>query len=125
MVFVNLFPVLFFIETILSLVPLFLPLQYNFHFYPISEATSVNEWLYNEGLYELIILNFLLGVAFYMDRGWEISFRIGMCPLIIVSYSTPIAVATTIFLIHPIGQGSFSNSIPLGISSTFNFMVVF
>jgi len=60
-----------------------------------------------------------------MGREWEISFRIGMCPWIVVAYSTPVAVATTIFLIHPIDQGSFSNDIPLGISSTFNFMIVF
>uniref|UniRef100_A0A1Y3BTS1 Putative photosynthetic reaction centre, L/M n=1 Tax=Helianthus annuus TaxID=4232 RepID=A0A1Y3BTS1_HELAN len=29
------------------------------------------------------------------------------------------------FLIYPIGQGSFSDGMPLGISGTFNFMIVF
>ncbi|KAG8500357.1 hypothetical protein CXB51_003646 [Gossypium anomalum] len=38
------------------------------HFYPIWEAASDDEWLYNSGLYELIVLHFLLGVACYMDR---------------------------------------------------------
>jgi photosystem II P680 reaction center D1 protein len=28
-------------------------------------------------------------------------------------------------LIYPIGQGSFSDGMPLGISGTFNFMIVF
>jgi len=28
-------------------------------------------------------------------------------------------------LIYPIGQGSFSDGMPLGISDTFNFMIVF
>ncbi|CAN6476511.1 unnamed protein product [Victoria cruziana] len=37
----------------------------------------------------------------------------------------PVAAATAIFLIYPIGQGSFSVSMPLGISGTFNFMIVF
>ncbi|KAJ4738454.1 Photosystem II protein D1 [Rhynchospora pubera] len=38
------------------------------HFYPIWEAASVDEWLYNGGPYELIVLHFLLGVACYMGR---------------------------------------------------------
>ncbi|RZC45456.1 hypothetical protein C5167_038410 [Papaver somniferum] len=32
-------------------------------FYPIWEAASIDEWLYNGGPYELIVLHFLLGVA--------------------------------------------------------------
>ncbi|KAH7281387.1 hypothetical protein KP509_36G044800 [Ceratopteris richardii] len=84
------------------------------HFYPIWEAASVDEWLYNGGPYELIVLHFLLGVACYMGREWELSFRLA-----------PVAAATAVFLIYPIGQGSFSDGMPLGISSTFNYMIVF
>jgi photosystem II P680 reaction center D1 protein len=54
-----------------------------------------------------------------------ISFRLGMRPWIAVAYSAPVAAATAVFLIHPIGQGSFSDGMPLGISGTFNFMIVF
>jgi hypothetical protein len=36
-----------------------------------------------------------------------------------------VAAATAVFLIYPIGQGSFSDGMPLGISGTFNFMIVF
>lgn len=43
-----------------------------FHFYLI--------WLYNGGLYELIVLQFLLGMACYMGREWKLSFRLGMRP---------------------------------------------
>ncbi|RZC67096.1 hypothetical protein C5167_010806 [Papaver somniferum] len=95
------------------------------HFYPIWEAASVDEWLYNGGPYELIVLHFLLGVACYMGREWEHSFRLGMRPQIAVAYSTPFAAATAVFLIYPIGQGSFSDGMPLGISGTFKFMIVF
>ncbi|KAL8507124.1 hypothetical protein ACS0TY_017860 [Phlomoides rotata] len=77
------------------------------HFYPIWEAASVNEWLYNGGPYELIVLHFLLGVACYMGHEWELSFRLGMRPWIAVAYSAPVAAATAVFLIYPIGQGSF------------------
>ncbi|RZC79455.1 hypothetical protein C5167_003700 [Papaver somniferum] len=48
------------------------------HFYPIWEAASVDEWLYNGGPYELIVLHFLLGVDCYMGREWELSFRLGV-----------------------------------------------
>jgi photosystem II P680 reaction center D1 protein len=33
--------------------------------------------------------------------------------------------ATAVFLIYPIGQGSFSDGMPLGISGTFTFLMVF
>ncbi|VAI05272.1 unnamed protein product [Triticum turgidum subsp. durum] len=39
--------------------------------------------------------------------------------------SAPVAAATLVFLIYPIGQGSFSDGMPLGISGTFNYMIVF
>ncbi|GJT23966.1 photosystem II D1 protein [Tanacetum coccineum] len=67
------------------------------HFYPIWEAASGDEWLYNGGPYELIVLHFLLGVA----------------------------SATDVFLDLPNWSRSFSDGMPLGISGTFNFMIVF
>jgi photosystem II P680 reaction center D1 protein len=36
-------------------------------FYPIWEAASVDEWLYNGGPYQLVVLHFLTGVV----CGWE------------------------------------------------------
>ncbi len=95
------------------------------HFYPIWEATSVDEWLYNGGPYELIVLHFLLGVACYMGREWELNFRLGMRPWIVVAYSALVAATTAVFLIYPIGQGSFSDDMPIGIFGTFNFMIMF
>ncbi|KAK8926148.1 Photosystem Q(B) protein [Platanthera zijinensis] len=77
------------------------------HFYLIWEAASVDEWLYNGGPYELIVLHFLLGVACYMGREWELSFCLGMRPWIAVAYSAPVAAATAVFLIYPIGQEVF------------------
>ena len=44
--------------------------------------------------------------------------------LIAVAYSAPGTVAA-VFIIYPLGQGSFSDGMPLGISGTFNFMIVF
>ena len=57
-----------------------------------------------------------------MGREWELSYRLGMRPWIAVAYSAPVAAATAVFIIYPIGQGSFSDGMPLGISGTFNFM---
>ncbi|PHT94548.1 Photosystem II protein D1 [Capsicum annuum] len=59
--------------------------------------------------------------ACYMGHEWELSFRLGMRPWIAVPYSTPITAATIVFLIYPIGQGSFSDAGVFG-SSLFSAM---
>ena len=95
------------------------------HFYPIWEASSLSEWLYNGGPYQLVVFHFLIGVFAYLGREWELSYRLGMRPWICVAYSAPVAAASAVFLVYPFGQGSFSDGMPLGISGTFNFMLVF
>jgi len=94
------------------------------HFYPIWEAANLDEWLYNGGPYQLIVAHFLIGIFAYMGREWELSYRLGMRPWIAVAYSAPVAAATAVLAVYSIGQGSFSDGLPLGISGTFNFMIV-
>ena len=60
-----------------------------------------------------------------MGREWEFSFRLGMRPWIFVAFSAPVAAAAAVFIVYIIGQGSFSDGMPLGISGTFNFMMCF
>jgi photosystem II P680 reaction center D1 protein len=95
------------------------------HFYPLWEAASLDEWLYNGGPYQLIVLHFLIGIWCYLGRLWEVSYRLGMRPWIAVAFSAPVAAATAVLLIYPIGQGSFSDGLPLGIAGTFHFMLAF
>ena len=95
------------------------------HFYPIWEAATLSEWLYNGGPYQLVVFHFLIGVFAYLGREWELSYRLGMRPWICVAYSAPVAAASAVFLVYPFGQGSFSDGMPLGISGTFNYMLVF
>jgi photosystem II P680 reaction center D1 protein len=38
-------------------------------YYPIWEAASVDEWLYNGGPYQMVVCHFLLGIYCYMGRG--------------------------------------------------------
>ena len=95
------------------------------HLYPVWAANSLDEWLYNGGPFQLIIFHFLIGVYAYMLREWELSYRLGMRPWICVAYSAPVAAASAVFLVYPFGQGSFSDAMPLGISGTFNYMLVF
>ena len=64
------------------------------HFYPIWEAASLDEWLYNGGPYQLVVTHFFIGICSYMGREWELSFRLGMRPWIAVAYSAPVAAAT-------------------------------
>ena len=92
------------------------------HFYAIWEAASLDEWLYNGGPYQLVVFHFLIGIFCYMGREWELSYRLGMRPWIMVAYSAPVAAATAVFLVYPFGQGSFSDGMPLGISGTFNYI---
>jgi photosystem II P680 reaction center D1 protein len=63
-----------------------------------------------------------IGVCAYIGREWELSYRLGMRPWICVAFSAPVAAAAAVFVIYPIGQGSFSDGMPLGISGTFNFI---
>lgn len=93
------------------------------HFYPLWQASSVAEWLYNGGPYQLIVFHFLIGIWCYLGRQWELSYRLGMRPWIAVAFSAPVAAATAVLLVYPIGQGSFSEGMPLGISGTFHFML--
>ncbi|BAY11897.1 Photosystem Q(B) protein 1 [Calothrix sp. NIES-2098] len=95
------------------------------HLYPIWEAASVDEWLYNGGPYQLIVLHFLIGIWCYLGRLWELSVNLGLRPWLAVAFSAPVAAATAVLLVYPIGQGSFSDGLPLGIAGTFHFMLAF
>ena len=55
------------------------------HFYPIWEAASLDEWLYNGGPFQLVVFHFLIGIYAYMGREWELSYRLGMRPWICVA----------------------------------------
>jgi photosystem II P680 reaction center D1 protein len=85
------------------------------HFYPIWETASLDEWLYNGGPYQLVVFHFFIGVCAYIGREWELSYRLGMRPWICVAFSAPVASAAAVFIVYPIGQGSFSDGMPLGI----------
>jgi photosystem II P680 reaction center D1 protein len=95
------------------------------HFYSFWEALSLDEWLYNGGSYQFTVLHFFIGVCAWMGREWEFAYRLGMRPWIFVAFSAPVAASAAVFIVYPIGQGSFSDGMPLGVSGTFNFMLVF
>jgi photosystem II P680 reaction center D1 protein len=60
----------------------------------------------------MVVCHFLIGICAYMLREAELSFRLGMRPWIAVAYSAPVAAAFAVFLVYPIGQGSFSDGMP-------------
>ena len=94
------------------------------HLYPVWEAASIDEWLYNGGPYQLIVLHFLTGVAAYMGREWELSYRLGMRPWIFTAFSAPVAAATAVFLTYPIGQGSFSDGSKYSVCDAVVYFVI-
>ena len=59
-----------------------------------------------------------------MGREWEFSYRLGIRPWLLVALLAPVAASSAVFVVYPIGQGSFSDGMPLGICGTFNFMLV-
>ena len=63
------------------------------HFYPVWESNGFDECLYNGGTYQFVVLHFMLGVACWMGREWEFSFRLGMRPWIFVAFSAPVVAA--------------------------------
>jgi photosystem II P680 reaction center D1 protein len=95
------------------------------HLYPAWDSSSIDEWLYNGGTYQLTVFHFIVGVCAYLGREYELSYRLGMRPWIFVAFSAPVVASSAVFVFYPIGQGSFSDGMPLGISGTFNFMLVF
>lgn len=95
------------------------------HFYPVWESNDYFEWFYNGGTYQMIAFHTIICALSYLGREWEISHRLGMRCWILVAYTAPVAATSAIFLVYPIGQGSFSDGMPMGISGTFNFMLVF
>ena len=38
------------------------------HFYPVWESLAFDEWLYNGGTYQFIVLHFIAGVSSWMVR---------------------------------------------------------
>jgi photosystem II P680 reaction center D1 protein len=59
------------------------------HFYPVWQASSLAEWFYNGGPYQLIVFHFLIGVWAYLGRQWELSYRLGLRPWIAISFLGP------------------------------------
>ena len=54
-----------------------------------------------------------------------ISIQTCMRPWTFVALSAPVSAATAVSMVYPIGHASFSDGMPLGISGTSNFMLVF
>ena len=77
------------------------PTRSALHFYPIWEAASLDEWLYNGGPYQLIVFHFLIGCFCYLGRQWELSYRLGMRPWICVAYSAPFGLSSRSILDLP------------------------
>ena len=77
---------------------------------------------YNGGPFQLVVFHFLIGIYAYMGREWELSYRLRpRSPLPTAHRRCSLRCLPG----YPFGQGSFSDAMPLGISGTFNYMLVF
>jgi photosystem II P680 reaction center D1 protein len=73
------------------------------YFYLIWEAAFVDEWLYNGGPYQLVVLYFFIGVCTYMGCEWELSYRLGMRFWIFVVFLVFVVVVLVVFFVYLIG----------------------
>ena len=48
--------------------------------------SGLDEWLYNGGTYQFLVLHFLGAVSSWMGREWEFSFRLAMRPWIFIGF---------------------------------------
>ena len=86
------------------------------HFYPIWEANTMEEWLYNGGPYQLVVFHFLIGIYGYSGARCELEDRRGLRPWIFVAHYEKVAAASAVFLVYTIGQCAFSDGMKRGIS---------
>jgi len=70
------------------------------HFYPIWSVYYFDEWLYNGGIYQFVVLHFAGAIFSWMGREWEFSFRLGMRPWIFIAFSAPVIAAIAIFIVY-------------------------
>ena len=74
------------------------------HLYPVWEAGSLDEWLYNGGPPTRRV-SLPRGIFCYMGREWELSYRLGMRPWVCVAYSAS-GCSSAVFLVYRFGQGA-------------------
>ena len=84
------------------------------HFFCLWDSEA-DEWFFNGGAYQLIALHFFAAACCWMGREWELSYRLGMRPWIFAAFSGPVAASGAVFVVYPLGQGSFSDGLPLGV----------
>ena len=68
-------------------------MQSDYIFIQSGKPEPWTNWLYNGGPYQLVVFHFLIGVAAYAGRQWELSYRLGMRPWIFVAYTAPLSAA--------------------------------
>ena len=86
------------------------------HFYPIWESLGFDEWLFNGGTYQFLVLHFLGGVASWLGREWECSFRLGMRPWIFIAKHLGIDIhlsnATALYLMVLVHKLAVTITVP-------------
>ena len=78
------------------------------HFYPIWEAATLDEWLYNGGPFPTgsLPLPHRHHSILWSSVGTFLQIRYETLDL---CYSAPVSAAIAVFLVYPFGQGSFSD----------------
>ena len=92
-------------------------------FTPFGRPANLEEWLYKTGgpVSDDPSSIFDRYLCLTWGGSGSLSYRLGMRPGLPLPILPPVAAATSVLLVYPIGQGSFSDGLMLGVSGTFNF----
>ena len=80
-------------------------------------STVFMKWSCNGGTYQFIVFHFIGCVAF----GWVVNRNSALDQVCVLGF---VVATSAVFVFYPIGQESFSDGMPLGISGTFNQVII-
>lgn len=82
-----------------------------------------NRWLLIGGLWTCITFHGIISLVAFSLRQFEISSLVGIRPYNAISFTGPLSVFFTVFIVYPLGQSSWFFAPSFGVGSIFRFLL--